>query len=99
MGSFPIIFSKSVVFVKFLCVNTLSIFSPLTAALHVVDFILNFILLHYGNLGAFGLSFYFTKTLVSGKQGINKKQQEQAGAKYKTNTSKTSSVKVVQTFW
>ena len=46
MGSFPIIFSKSVVFVKFLCVNTLSIFSPLTAPLHVVDLILNFILLH-----------------------------------------------------
>ena len=54
MGIFPIILSK---FVNFPCVNTLPIFSPSTAALHVVDLILNFILLHCGNLGAFGLSF------------------------------------------
>ena len=43
-GSFPIVFSKFVVFVKFLFVNTLPIVSPLSAALHVVDLILNFIL-------------------------------------------------------
>ena len=53
-----------------------------------MDLILNFIFLHCGNLEAFGLSFYFTKTLASGKQGINKKQQEQAGAQFKKNTSK-----------
>ena len=86
MGSFAIIVSNSVVFLKVSCVNTLSIFSPSTAALHVVDFILKFILLHCGNLGAFGLSFFFATKLASGKQGINKKQQEQAGGEYKTNT-------------
>ena len=59
VASFPIIISKSSVFVKLLCVNTLPIFSPLTAALHVVDLILNFIRLHCGNLGAFGLSWQF----------------------------------------
>ena len=42
MGSFPIIVSKSVVFVKFLCVNTLSILSSLTAALHDVALTPNF---------------------------------------------------------
>ena len=63
MGGYPIIVSKPVVFVKLLCVNTLSIFSPLTAALHVVDLILNFILLHCGTLGAFGLSFHFTRKI------------------------------------
>ena len=98
MGRCPF-FCKSGVFPKFCCVNTLSIFSPLTAAPDAVDLILNFILLHCKNLGVFGLSLYFTKTLASGKQGIRKKQQEQAGADYKTNTSKHSSVKAVQTFW
>ena len=47
----------------FFRVNTLSIFSPLTAALHVVDLILHFLLLHCGNLGAFGLSFFFTNNI------------------------------------
>ena len=74
MGSFPIIFSKSVVFVKLLCVNTPSVFSPLTAALHAVDLMVYFLLLHCGNLGPFGLFLHFTKTMASGKQGINKKQ-------------------------
>ena len=61
MGNFPIIVPNSVVVVKFLCVNTLSIFSPSTAALHFADLILNFIILHCGKLEAFGLSFSFTK--------------------------------------
>ena len=77
VGSFPIIFSKSVVFAKFLCVDTLSIFSPLTAALHVLVLILNFILLHCGSLGAFGLSFYFTKNIGNWKA---MQQQEAAEA-------------------
>ena len=76
MDRFPIIFSKSVVFEKLLCVNTLCMFSPLTAALDVVDFILNFILLHCGNLGAFGLSFYFTR---NGGKWKARHQQEAAG--------------------
>ena len=63
VGSFPIIPSTSVVFLKVLCINTLSIFSSLTAALHVVNLILHFILLHSGNMAAFGVSFPFTKTL------------------------------------
>ena len=41
-GSFPIIIFNSVVFVTFLCVHTLSIISPLTAALPVLDWILEF---------------------------------------------------------
>ena len=77
MGTFPIIFSKSVVFVKFLCVNTLSIVSPFTAAVHVVDLILNFILLHCGNLGAFGPFFFFTKNIGKWKA---RHQQEAAEA-------------------
>ena len=43
--------------------------------------------------------FISPKTLASGKQSINKKQQEQAGAEYKRTTSKTSLVKAVQTFF
>ena len=86
MGSFAIIVSNSVVFVKVLCVNTLSIFSPSTAALNVVDLILKFILLHCANLRVFQLCFYPATKLASGKRGINRKQQEQAGAEYKTNT-------------
>ena len=42
--------------------------------------------LHCGYLRAFGLSFYFTKTLASGKQSITERQQEQAGAEYEQNT-------------
>ena len=63
MGRFPIIFSESEVFLKFLCVNTLPILSPLTTALHVMDLILNFLLLHCVNLGAFGLCFCLTKNI------------------------------------
>ena len=54
MGSFPMILGNfNYVFqicsyCQFLCVNTLSISSPLTAALHVVDLILHFLLLHCG---------------------------------------------------
>ena len=77
VGSFPIIVSKYVVFVKFLCVNTLFIFSSLTAALRVVEWILTLILLHCGNLGAFGQSFFFTKNIGNWKA---RHQQEAAGA-------------------
>ena len=77
LGSFSILFPERVVFVKFLCLNTLSIFSPLNAALHVVDRILSFILLRRGNLGAFELSFYFTKNIGKWKA---RHQQEAGGA-------------------
>ena len=93
MGSFPMLvgyfldfFPKSVVIVScFMEIHslTLSIFSPLTAALHVVDFILNFFFLHCGYLGA--LVYY----LISSKHwhlenlSYMKKQQEQAEARNK----------------
>ena len=76
LGSFPIIVSKSVFLVKFASVNTLSIVSPLTAALHVVDFILHFIPLHSGNLGAFGLSFLFTINIGKWKAGHHREAGE-----------------------
>ena len=61
----------------FLCVNTLYIFSPLTLALHFVHLIPNFIPLHCGNWGAFGLSFYFIKSIGNWKA---RHQQEAPGA-------------------
>ena len=63
MCLFPIIFVKLVVFVKFLCVNKLPVVSPLTGALHVMDLILNLIILHCGNVEAFGLCFYRTNNI------------------------------------
>ena len=48
---------------EFLCVTTLSILSPLTAALDVVYLTLNFIFLHCVTLGSFGLSFYVTNKI------------------------------------
>ena len=42
---------------EFLNVDTLSIFPSMTAALHAVDLILNFLFLHCGFLGA--LVYYF----------------------------------------
>ena len=51
--------------------------SPLTAALHVVDLILTFILLQCGDLGAFVLFFYSTKNIGKGK---TRHQQEASGA-------------------
>ena len=45
MGSFPMIvrYFLTIFSCEFLYVDTLSIFSALTAALHVVDLILNFL--------------------------------------------------------
>ena len=90
MGSVPL--------VQFPCVNTLSILSLLTAAPHDVVLILTVILCTVTTWEPFDDPCISPNTSASGKQGINKKQQEQAGAEYKTNTSKTSSAKAVQTF-
>ena len=81
---------------EFLCVDTLSTSSLLTAALHVEDLILNFILCAVGNWEPFHCWFILPKRLASGKQGITEKQREQAGAEYKTNKSRTFFVKAVQ---
>ena len=95
---FQLSFLKCVVFVSSFCVNTLSLSSPLTAALHVVDLIVNFILCTVETWEPLNYPFLLPQTLAAGMQGITKKQQEQARAEYKTNTSRTSSVKAVQTF-
>ena len=99
MGSSRNIDSKSVVFVSSSVWDTLSISSPLTAALDVVDLILNFILCTMGAWEPLDYPSFLPKTLGGGNQGIPKKEQEQAGAEYKTNTSGTSSEKAVHAFW
>ena len=68
MGSFPMIvgcvqtiFSQMCSYCEVFCVDTLSIFSSLTAALHVADLILNFHLLHCGYFGASAYHFISPK--------------------------------------
>ena len=87
MGSFPMIvgyfltiFSSICSFWEFLDLHTLSIFSPMTAALHVVDLILNVLFLHCGYLG--GLAYYFISSehWYLKPVSYNKKHQEQAEA-------------------
>ena len=48
---------------EFLCINTLSISSPLTAALHVVDLILNFILCTVGTWESLDYPFVLPKQI------------------------------------
>ena len=64
-------------------VDTLSIFTPLTAALHVVDLIVNYLFLHCGYLG--GLVYYFNSSKFWHLETLSylKKQQEQAEAQNK----------------
>ena len=57
---------------KFLCLYTLSIFSPLTAALHVLDLILKFILCTVGPWERFGYSCLFIKNI--GKRKARREQ-------------------------
>ena len=73
---------------EFFCVNTLSISSPLAAALHVVDSVLKIILCTVGTWEPLDYLFILPKTLAMGKQGITKKQQEQAGAECYTEYKK-----------
>ena len=90
MGSFPMIvgyfltiFSEICSYCEFLNVDTLSIFSPLTATLHVVDLILNFLFLHCGYLRALFHYFASSKHWYMENLSYNKKQQEQAEAQTK----------------
>ena len=69
MGSFPLIVRDFLTIVsqicsscEFYCVDTLSMFSPLTAALHVVHWILNFLLLHCGYLGLWSIFSFHEDT-------------------------------------
>ena len=56
----------------------------MTAALHVVDLILNFLFLHCGYLGAFVYLFILPKHWHLENLSYIKKQQEQAEAQNKT---------------
>ena len=62
---------------------TLSIFSPMTAALHVVDLILNFLFLHCGYLGVLVYDFISSKRGYLENLVYSKEQQEQAEAQTK----------------
>ena len=86
---------KSVVIVSSF-VHTLSIFSPLTAALHVVDLILCFLFLHCAYLG---ILVYFNKTLVFGKPEPQKEAAKGGSGTNKTISSKHQQWKPVVTFW
>ena len=99
MGSFPLIVGYFLTIVSqiccysdFYCVDTLSIFSPLTAALHVVDLILNFLLLHCGYFGALVYLSISPKHWHFESLSYIKKQQEQAEAQNKTISSRVSTV-------
>ena len=63
--------------------DTLSTFSPLTEAPHVVGLILNFFFLHCGYLGALVYLFISPKHRHLENLSYSKKQQEQAEAQRK----------------
>ena len=65
---------------EFLNVNTLSIFSPMSAALHGVDLILNFLFLHCGYLGALVYYFILSQHWYLENLSYRRKQKEQAEA-------------------
>ena len=98
VGYFVTIFSEDSYYCEFLCVDTLSLFSPLTAALHVVDLILNFLLLHCGYVGALVYHFLLPTHCNLANLSYIKKQQEQAGAQMKTISSRASTVKAFSNF-
>ena len=64
----------------------------MTAALHVVDLTLNFLLLHCGYLGALVCLFILQKHTHLEKLSYIKKQQEQAEQKNKTISSRASTM-------
>ena len=72
-------FTKSLVIVSSF-VDTLSIYSPLTTALHVVDLILKFLFLHCGYFGVPVYYFIPSHSGYSENLSYSKKQQEQAEA-------------------
>ena len=72
MGGFPMIVGYFLTIVLSICsycefhrVDTLSISSPLTAVLHAVDLILNFLFLHCRYLGALVSHFISSKHCYS----------------------------------
>ena len=67
----------------FLNLDTLSIFSPMTAALHVVDVILNFLFLHCGYFIVFVYYLISSKRWYLENLSYSKKQQEQGEAEKK----------------
>ena len=83
---------------EFLYVDTLSIFSPLTAASHVVVSILNFLLLHCGYLGASVHHFIVPTHWHLENLSYIRKQQEQPGALNETISSRASTVKACSNF-
>ena len=105
VGSFPMNVGYFLTIISLICsyselpnVDTLSILSAMTAALHVVDLIRNFRFLHCGYLGA---SVYY---LISSTHwylenlSYSKKEQEQAEAQTKTISSKHQQWRPVLTF-
>ena len=68
---------------EFHYVDALSILSPLAAALHVVDWILNFLFLHCRYLGALVYSFISSRHWYLEDLSYIKKQQQQAEAQNK----------------
>ena len=96
VGSFPMIvgysFLKSVINVSSF-VDTLS---PVTAAVHVVDLILNFLSC---TVGTWEFRFISTKHLYLENLSYIKKQQEQTQAQTKQYHQSNPQWKLVLTFW
>ena len=78
VGYLPTIVSQICRYCEFYYVDALSILSPLAAALHVVDCILNFLFLHCRCLAA--LVYYFISSKLWYLEDLSyiRKQQQQA---------------------
>ena len=85
VGYFLTLFSQICSYCELYCVDTLSIFSPFTAAHHVVDLILNFLFLHCGYLGALVYLFISPKDWHLENLSYIKEQQDQAEAQTKND--------------
>ena len=77
-------------------VDTLSIVSPLTAALHVGDLILYLLFLHCGYLGSL---VYFNESLLFGKPELHQEAAKASRGTNKRISSKHQQWKPVFTFY
>ena len=90
VGSFPMIVRYLLTIFAYICsycellnVDTLSIVFPMTATLHVVDLILNFVFFHCRYLGVLVHYFLSSKHWYLENLSYSKKQQEQGEAQTK----------------
>ena len=80
---FQLSFLKHCNYCEFLNVDTMSIFSAMTAALHFATLILNFLFLHCGYFGVMVYYFISSKHWYLENLGYSKKRQKLAEAQTK----------------